>query len=412
MLTQDLPLGEKYDLLNPLFFTNPDPTLDQMRIADPIYWHPQLESWILTRYVDVYNTIREQRFSVDRGGQIGKSKFASVQDKLKFCNEYFTKWMVFSDPPRHTRLRTLIGKAFTPQISNSLNCFIQDCADELIDAVQDAGQMEVIQDFAIPLPALVTAKLLGVPREDIPALKRWSSNMFTLFGAGWASEAVVETTYQSLVESIGYFDNLIAQHRQHPVSDFITKLIAAEDNGSVLSEEELTSTCITFMAGAYETTTYLISNGLLALLQHPDQLQMLLENPSLIDSTVEEVFRYWGPAFSVVRCAIADTYINDQLISQGQKIYCLLHAANHDPAQFPNPDQFDITRKENRHLGLGQGIHFCLGAALTRLEAKIALNTLLERLSNIQLATNQFHWIPNLAMRGLESLPVTFSRHH
>ncbi|AFZ58759.1 cytochrome P450 [Anabaena cylindrica FACHB-243] len=409
MLTEILQQGEKYDLLNPLFFANPDATLHQMRTEDPIYWHSQLESWILTRYVDIYNVIRDPRFSVDRGGKIGKSKSLAVKTKLDFCNQYFTQWMVFSDPPRHTRLRNLVGKAFTPQLIESLHPLIQNFADELIDAIQDSGKMEVIHDFAVPLPALVTAKLLGVPQEDIPLLKRWSSNMFMLFGAGWASEEVVETTYQSLVDSIQYFDALIAEYRQSPSDNLINQLIAAEDHGSVLSDEELTATCITFMAGAYETTTYLISNGLLALLQNPEQLQMLQENPLLIDSTVEEILRYCGPAFSVVRRAIADIEINGQLITNGQKIYCVLHAANHDPAKFPNPDKFEITRKENRHLGLGQGIHVCLGAALTRLETKIAINTILQRLQNIRLDTEQLTWIPNLAMRGLEELPIVFS---
>ncbi|WP_353929678.1 cytochrome P450 [Okeanomitos corallinicola TIOX110] len=410
MQTEILQLGEKYDLLNPLFFANPDPILDQMRIEDPIYWHSQLESWIVTRYVDVYNIIRDPQFSVDRGGKIAKSKSLSVQNQLDFCNQYFTQWMVFSDPPRHTRLRNLVGKAFTSQLIRSLHPLIQNFADELIDGIKSAGKMELIQDFATPLPALVTAKFLGIPVEDIPLLKCWSRDMFMLFGAGWASEKVVNTTYHSLVESIQYFDDLIAHYRRFPGDNLITQLIAAEDCDSVLSNEEMTAICITLMAGAYETTTYLISNGLLALLQHPQQLQMLQENPQLIDSTVEEILRYCGPAFSVVRRAIAPVEIDGKLIDEGQKIYCVLHAANHDPDKFPLPNKFDITRLENRHLGLGQGIHVCLGAALTRLETKIAISTILQCCQNIHLEQQQLTWIPNLAMRGLQTLPILFSK--
>ncbi|NET00186.1 MAG: cytochrome P450 [Sphaerospermopsis sp. SIO1G1] len=409
MQTEILQSGEKYDLLNPFFFTNPDPILDQMRIADPIYWHSQLESWILTRYVDVYNTIRNPQFSVDRDGKIGRSKSLAVKNQLYFCNQYFSQWMVFSDPPRHTRLRNLVSKAFSPQIIKSLEPIIQKYADELIDAISTIGKMELIQDFAIPLPALVTAKFLGIPRQDIALLKDWSRDMFMLFGSGWASEEVVETTYQSLVKSIQYFDDLIAWYRRHPGENLITELIAAEDSGSVLSNEEITAICITLMAGAYETTTYLISNGMLALLQNPQQLQMLRENPMLIDSTVEEILRYCGPAFSVVRRAIANIEIDGKFIAEGEKIYCILHAANHDPAQFSNPDKFDITRSENCHLGLGQGIHVCLGAALTKLETKIAINTILQHYENIHLEHQQLSWIPNLAMRGLEALPIVFS---
>jgi cytochrome P450 len=410
MQTDIFQIGEKYDLLNPLFFANPHPILDQMRREDPIYWHSQLESWIVTRYVDVYNIIRDPKFSVDRGGKIGKSKSLLVQDQLNFCNDYFSQWMVFSDPPRHTRLRNLVGKAFTPQLIKSLEPIIQNFADELIDAIPMVGKMDVIEDFATPLPALVTAQFLGIPRQDIPLLKGWSRDMFMLFGSGWASEEIVNATYQSLVASIQYFDDLIAYYRCHPGDNLITQLIAAEDGGSVLSNEEMTATCITLMAGAYETTTYLISNGILALIQHPQQLQMLQANPQLIDSTVEEILRYCGPAFSVVRRAIANVEIDGKLISEGEKVYCVLHAANHDPVKFPHQDQFDITRPENRHLGLGQGVHVCLGAALTRLETKIAINTILQRFQNIQLEHQQLTWLPNLAMRGLQTLPIVFSQ--
>jgi pimeloyl-[acyl-carrier protein] synthase len=410
MLTENSQSRNKYDLLNPLFFADPNPTLHRMRTEEPIYWHSQLQSWILTRYFDIYSTIRDPQFSVDRGGKIGNSLSLQVKDKLDFCNHYFAQWMVFSDPPRHTRLRILVAKAFTPQLVDSLHPLIQKFADELLDAVQGVEEMEIIRDFATPLPALITAYMLGVPREHIPELKRWSRNMFMLFGAGFATTEVVEATYESLVECIKYFEDLITQHRKRPSNNFIDQLIAAEDQGSILSDEELTATCITLMAGAYETTTHLITNGLLALLQHRNQLLMLRENPKLIDHTVEEFFRYCGPAFSVVRRPINDIQIDGKWIRTGQKIYCILHAANHDPARFPEPQRFDITRKDNRHLGLGHGIHFCLGAALTRLETKIAINTIIQRLVDLRLDTENLVWIPNLAMRGLEALPVAFSR--
>lgn len=232
--------------------------------------------------------------------------------------------------------------------------------------------------------------------------------MFMLFGAGFATDEVVEATYQSLIACTEYFEAILGQRRQNPGTDLIGKLIVVEERGSMLSEEELTGACITLMAGAYETTTYLIGNGLLALLRHPDQLQRLRENPMLIDSAVEELLRYDGPALSVVRRAIEDTQIGGRWLRTGQKIYCMLHAANRDPERFPEPDRLDIDRKDNRHLGLGHGIHFCLGAVLTRLETKIAINTLIQRLPNLHLNPDELTWVPNLAMRGLHSLPVTF----
>lgn len=398
----------KYDLLSPSFYAAPDATWHRMRAEDPVYWHPELEAWILTRYDDIQSVIRDPRFSVDRGGQIGKGGSLQVRKKLDFCNHFFSQWMVFSDPPRHTHLRTLVAKAFTSHLADSLQPAIARFASELIDAVQGVGQMEVIRDFAGPLPSLVTAQMLGITREHIPDLKRWSSDMFGLFGAGLATDEVVEATYQSLVACREYFEAQIAQRRQNPGNDLICKLIAVEEQGSKLSEQELTGACITLMAGAYETTTYLISNGLLALLRHPDQLQKLRENPTLIDSAVEEFLRYEGPALSVVRRAIEDTEIGGRCIRTGQKIYCMLHAGNRDPARFPDPDRFDIGRKDNRHLGLGLGIHFCLGAVLTRLETQIAINTIVQRLPALRLDTDELTWMPNLAMRGLIALPVAF----
>lgn len=398
----------KYDLLCPSFYAAPDATWHRMRIEDPVYWHPELEAWILTCYDDIQRIIRDPRFSVDRGGQIGKGGSVQVQDKLDFCNHCFAQWMVFSDPPRHTHLRTLVAKAFTPHLADSLQPAIARLADELLDAVRGVGRMDIIRDFAGPLPALVTAQMLGVPRERIPDLKRWSSDMFELFGAGRATDEVIEATYRSLVACREYFGALIAQRRNSPSNDLISKLIAVEEQGSKLNEEELTGACITLMAGAYETTTYLISNGLLALLQHPDQLQRLRENPTLIDSAVEELLRYDGPALSVVRRVIEDTEIGGKCLRTGQKVYCMLHAGNRDPARFPEPDRLDIGRKDNRHLGLGQGIHFCLGAVLTRIETKIAINTIVQRLPDLRLDTHELTWVPNLAMRGLQALPVAF----
>lgn len=409
MLKEILEPVVKYDLLSPSFFAAPDTTLHRMRAEEPVYWHPLLESWILTRYDDIQRVIRSVSFSVDRGGQIAKGGSYRVQDKLDWCNHFFAQRMVFSDPPRHTRLRAVATKVFTSQMVYGLQPFINSVADELIDAVIDVGRMDVIQDFAVPLPALVTGQMLGISRECIAQLKQWSGDMFMLFGAGLATDEVIEATYGSLTACKKFFDDLIAQRRKSPGEDLISQLIALQEQERSLSEEELTGICITLMAGAYETTTHLIANGLLALLQYPDQLQRLRENWQLLDSAVEEFLRYGGPALSVVRRAIEDTQIGGVHIGAGQKVYCMLQAANRDPARFLEPDRLDISRQNNYHLGLGQGIHFCLGAALTRLETKLAINALVQCLPDLRLDTDELTWVPSLAMRGLYSLPVVFS---
>lgn len=409
ILNQTLESVVKYDLLSSSFHASPYGTWQQMQLEDPVYWHPQLEAWILTRYDDIQRVIRDVRFSVDRGGKIGRGGSWRVQNKLNYCNHFFTQWMVFSDPPRHTHLRTLVKKAFTLELVESMQSAIAHSTNELIDAVQEVGRMEVIHDFAIPLPSLVTAQMLGIPQARIPDLKRWSTDMFRLFGAGFATDDIIEATYSSLVECREYFEHLIKQRRQNLGYDLISRLISVEEQGNRLSEEELTQVCITMMAGAYETTTHVIGNGLLALLQHPEQLQKLRENPLLIDSTVEELMRYDGPALSVVRRVIEDTEISGKLLKSGQKVYCMLQAGNRDPERFPNPNQLDITRTDNRHLGFGLGMHFCLGALLSRFETRIAINTIIQRLPDLRLDTDELIWESSFAMRGLQALPIAFS---
>lgn len=408
MLTESVLPKVNYDLNSLSFYAAPDKTFQQMRINDPVYWHSGLGSWVLTRYDDIYSVIRDSRFSVNRDGKIGKGGSAKLQEKLDFCNRYFSRWMVFSDGSQHTRIRKLASVAFAPQAISGLQSLTQSVALELIDAVRKNGRMDIVDDFAIPFPAVVTADFLGIPCKDIPKLKQWSSNMFKLFGVGFATDYIIESTYQSLLECIQYFDNLVAVYKENPGNNIISKLIATEVDGDKFSDEELTATSITLMVGSYETTSSLIANGILALLQHPHELQKLRSNPNKIDSAVEEIFRYCGPGFSVVRIAREDCQIGNQLVKAGEKIYCFLHSANHDENRFVNPEIFDIERQDNRHLGLGLGIHFCLGAMLTRLSARIAINCIIQRLNNLSLETDNWFWIPNLAMRGLDSLPVSF----
>lgn len=399
----------EYDLFSSDFYASPEATLNDMRLNNPVYWCSRLESWVLTRYKDISSTIRDANFSVDRNGHISRGGSDAAQDKLDFCNNFFASWMVFSDPPRHTFLRSIASQVFTSQTMESLQPTIEEFTFELIQNIRIRGQIELIQDFAIPLPALVTAKMFGIPRSHIAELKHWSSSIFILLGAENASDEAINTTYQNLRKCIKYFQNLVEEHRSSQSDSLINQLANASESGYKLSSEEVATVCIVMMAGAYETTTYLIANGILALLQNPVELKKLKENPTLIDSAVEELFRYCGPAFSVVRRAKLDTQINGQNIQAGQKIYCFLHAGNHDPERFHQPNKLDISRQDNRHLGLGLGIHFCLGAVLTRLETKVAINSLIQSFPNIHLNSSKLDWIPNLAMRGLKELPIVCS---
>lgn len=401
-------LVQMYDLFSPDFYAHPEPTLDDMRLNHPVYWCSRLDAWVLTRYQDISSTIRGANFSVDRNGQIARGGSSALRNQLDFCNQFFASWLVFSDPPRHTFLRNIMSQVFTSSLMESYQHDIEDLTGELIKNVQHQGEMELIQDFAVPLPALVTAKMFDIPRSHIVELKKWSSSIFTLLGAENASDEAINATYENLVNCIEYFQILVEEHLKLKSDGVINQLANASESGCQLSSQEIATICIVMMAGAYETTTHLIANGILALLQNPAEFNKLQHHPELIDSAVEEIFRYCGPAFSIVRRAKSDTQINGNNIQAGQKVYCLLHAGNHDPERFHQPSQLNISRQDNRHLGLGLGIHFCLGAVLTRLETKVAINALVHHFPNMYLNSSKLEWIPNLAMRGLKELPVAF----
>jgi pimeloyl-[acyl-carrier protein] synthase len=399
----------EYDLFSADFYASPEATFDDMRLNHPVYWCDRLESWVLTRYQDISSTIRDPNFSVDRKGQIGQGGSAATKAQLAFCNSVFASWMVFSDPPNHTFLRGIGSQVFTPKMMASYQPCIEDFTFELIQNLKTQSQIELIQDFGMPLPALVTAAMFGLPRSDIAKFKEWSSSMFTLFGAGNASDAVINAAHQNLVDCIQYFQDRVKADLSAPGESLMKQLAHATEAGRQLTLEEIATMCIVMMVGAYETTTYLIANGILALLQNPLELAKLKADPGLIDSAVEELFRYCGPAFSTVRRAKNDTQINGQAIQAGDKVYCLLVAGNHDPDRFDQPRQLNLARQDNRHLGLGLGIHVCLGAALTRLETKIAINALIQHFPDMSVNSTKLEWIPNLSTRGLKELPIVLA---
>jgi pimeloyl-[acyl-carrier protein] synthase len=402
----------EYDLTSPTFFAAPEQLLRRMRERAPVYWHAPLQAWVITRYHDVQFAIRDKAFSNDRGGTFSKGCSDRSRPKLDFCDQFLLKWMVFADPPRHTVVRGVVTEAFSPQVVESLRGSTAAFADELLLTVQGKGKIEVVRDFALPLPALVTGRMLGLPGDKTEDLKRWSFNLFRLFGAGIASDEVIDVAYENLTECKAYFEGVIEERRSRPGDDLISRLVATRDRDQSLSEDELTGLCGTLMAGAYETTTHLITNGLFALMQHHDQLQLLREQPNLIDGAVEEFFRYIGPALSIVRRAKRDVELGGKTIREGENVFCMLHAANHDPTQFSHPERFDIQRPKSRHLGLGFGPHFCLGAALTRLETRLAIQKVLAQLPGLTLdraTSTKPTWLPNLVIRGLEALHLEFS---
>jgi cytochrome P450 len=401
--------GEPFDLLGDSFFANPAPLLQRMRRDAPVYWSPRLGTWVVTRYRDVAWVVQDPAFSVDRGGSISRCLDDGVKDQLAWCTEYTLRWMVFADPPRHTRLRAAVHRAFTRSRLEHLRPVAVAATGAALARAQ--GRIELIAELAVPVPAQVTAALLGVPAADTELLKAWTADMFALLGAGVASADIVRAAYRSMRASREYFAAAVAERRRRPSGDLLSDVVRDAD-GAGLDEEELIGLCVTLLAGAYETTAHLIGNGVFALLTHPHELARLRADPGLLDNAVEELFRFDGPALSVVRRARVDVPLGDAVIRAGQNVYCMLAAANRDPERFPEPDRLDVGRGDVRHLGLGLGIHFCLGAALSRIEAVEVLRAVTRlddlRVDRDALAGGVPTFAANLAIRGLHRLPLRF----
>jgi len=398
-----------YHLLDPEVLANPYPLYRRLRTEDPVHWDPYLHAWIVTRYEDVATVFR--RFSADRTPAPEYFEALGVPEVGPVA-QVMVKQMLFLDAPAHTRLRRLAGAAFQPVQVNKLRQHIQDIADRLIDDIvaRGTGRLDMLADFAEPLPAMVTTELLGVSVEDHVKLKDWSVTFAEMLGnfqhnpdrLGGVLEAV-----QNLTE---YFHDAIREQRRQPRDGLVSAFLAAEVDGDRLSDEEVAANCIVTMVGGLETTTNLIGNGTLTLLRNPADLQRLRTEPDVMPSAVEELLRYESPSQHTARIARDDLELGGKQIRKGQAVIAVMAAGNRDPERFPEPDRLDIERPDNRHLAFGWASHFCFGAPLARLEAEISFTSLLHRLPELQLVDQPLVWRENLGLRGLKSLPLTFEQ--
>ena len=392
-----------FNPMDPEFVADPYPMYHRLRAEDPVHLSP-LGFWVLTRYEDVVSVLRDPNFAKEAIAAFVAQRLgvdATVGIGIS---------MLDRDPPDHTRLRSLVSKAFTPRVVEGLRPRIQQIVDELLDRAEDHRAMDLIEELAYPIPVIVICEMLGVPVEDHERFRGWSLDLArgldaTLLGAGSDVAVRANGSRRALSE---YFRELIAERRDSPRADLLTALIAAEEAGDKLTENELLATCILLLVAGHETTVNLLGNGTLALLRHPDQLRLLRENPGLIGTAVEELLRYDGPVQRTARVPSAAAIIDGHKIEAGEMVMPFIGAADRDPAQFPDPDRLDIKRTDNRHIAFGWGIHFCLGAPLARLEGQIAINTMLRRFPKLALATDRPEYHQSLTLRGLKSLPVAF----
>jgi len=405
---------QTYDLFAPEALVNSYPLFKRMRSEDPVHYCESGGYWILTRYRDVEAALHDERLSSDRTAlyinKLGSLDVKEIQNFLALTSNI----MVDKDPPEHTRLRKLGKQGFTTRAIESWRSIIQNTTDRLLDKVQNHGGMDVVSDLAIPLPGFIIPEIMGVPETDRANLLKWAMDTAKIFGAAGGSTIEMEELARKADKAAAQFSALITQlveqRRRQPGTDMISLLIVAyQEQGFNL--EELPSVCIQILIAGMLSTTDQIANGVNALLSHPDQLQKLKKNPTLIDSAVEEIIRFDTSLPFFFRIAKQDLTIGGKDITAGSVIALGLGAANYDPEKFEEPEVFDITRTPNEHLGFSSGIHFCLGAALARMELTICLTTLLRRLPNLGFEPDK-QAIPTkysiLIMKGFDSLPVKF----
>lgn len=397
----------RYDLWSQEARIDPLPILARMRREAPVtrLFNPNQGApvWFITRYKDVVDFLRDARFIKD------KEKLSGEARDLYFrVNElsHLTQHMLNADPPAHSRLRALVAKAFTPRRVEELRPRISAMVNRVLDEVQGKGSMDLLEEFALPMPVTVIAELLGIPPEDHARFRHWVQIMFAPPVGG-----DFEPLRRMAREFQAYLQDFLAQRKASPRDDLTSALLAAEEQGDQLSGPELLSMVFLLLTAGHETTAHLVSNGVWALLRHPEQLERLRANPWLIESAVDEMLRYCSPVKnSTSRFALQDTEFGGERIPAQEMIVASLLSAHHDPAQFPEPDRFDLERMPNRHIGFGGGIHFCLGGPLAKVEATIAIPLLLERLPRLRFAVepSTLRWRGGILIHGLEKLPVAF----
>lgn len=400
----------RYDLLHPDVLEDPYAVYARLRSEQPVYRDRRF-GWVVTRYDDVATVLRHSGVSAHRPlpDDPVPLSLRAIGEELRELRGFQALWLLYADPPEHTRLRALVSKAFTPLVVERLGERVQDLVDQLLAVGWQTGRLDLVRDLAYPLPALVIADLLGLPAADREMFQGWSDDIAAGMPLFLTRDALdgLRRAHHSQCELMAYFRGLIAERRARPADDLLSALVRAEENGTILSEDELLATCVLLLFAGHETTTNLIGNGLLALLRHPEQLARLRREPALLGGAVEELLRYDSPVQGTARRATAELELRGQRIGVSEYLLLLLGAANRDPAHFSHPDQLDITRADNRHLAFGHGPHFCLGAALARLEARITIGSVLERCAGLELAGVPTRR-PHFYLRGLTSLPVAF----
>jgi cytochrome P450 len=399
-------------LVSEEFLRDPYPELKWLRENVPVHYNDAIGGWVVTKYDDIVVTMKDTG-TYSNEGRLGRAvDYLPPESKAEltgFQNHYRTKGLLHSDPPDHTRLRSLIQKAFTPRMIDLMRPRIQQIVDDLLDKVAGEGGMEAIQQLAFAVPVTVLAEIMGAPQSDRHYFQKWSNLLLAFQGVNKPAFEVLKQAQDALVEAREYLTRLIARRRVDPGQDLVSQLVAVESEGERLTEDELINTCITLLVAGHETTTSLIGNGLFLLLQDRSQWQLIQDDRALLPAAIEEILRYESPVARQPRVIKRDTVLGGQELAGGQMLFQMLNSANRDADYFSDPDVFDIRRTKNRHIAFGYGVHFCIGAPLSRAEGFIVFDTLLRRMPEIRLVDSEADWdVTKRNSRVLHSLRVEF----
>jgi hypothetical protein len=396
-----------FDLNAPEARRDPYPLYRRLRDEDPVHFSDAWNAWLLTRWADAEAAFRDRRLSANRSAGYAAKLPDPVKERLRPLLDNLSRWTLLLDPPDHTRLRALVNKAFTARSVEAMRPRIRALVAELLERHAGRDHIDVVADLAYPLPTIVIGDMLGIAAEDIGLLKAWSDAIASFMGAAQLGPEIVQRAVRAVVEMEAYLRGVMEAHRREPKANLMSQLLAAEEAGEALTEAELLATCTSLLFGGHETTTNLIGNAVLALAAHPDQHALLRASPDLVPAAIEEVLRWDSPVQRMGRVVTEDLTLHDRTLHRGDRVFMVMGAANRDERQFPDADRFDVTRRDNRHLSFGHGIHFCLGAALGRMEAQLALSALVERLPAFDVDPGDR--IDNLTIRGVHALPLRWA---
>ena len=401
-----------YDPADPETLRNPHAIFAQLRGEDPVHWSEPMQAWIVTRY-DLAGEIliEAETYSAERLGSVRKHLPAPVQDIATQILRWLSHWMVFRDPPDHTRLRRHMNKVMNLPVFEALRGSIREIAGQLLDDLPRGDVVNVLPAFSIQLPGMVIMDLMGVPRGRLLEVKSWSDDMMLFIGSARGVPDKYERARRGAVSMAALFQGMIEQRRAAPGDDLLSQLILSEAGGLRLNDDELIGSLMMVLNGGHETTANLINNSLLALAHHPEQVAALRSNPDGLARAVDEFLRYDSPVLSIGRVVSRETTLGGKQLTSGERIFAMLVAANRDGEVFANPDVLDIARSPNPHMAFGKGHHFCLGTPLARIEGQIAVECLLERFRKIELAepVANIPWINSMVTRGPTRLPLRLS---